>query len=45
MPVGDMLLTAKAGAPTTTVARHATYIVYILVTFALLNRFASRMND
>ena len=45
MPVGDLLLTATAGAPTTTVVRHAAYVVYILVTFGLLNRFASRVND
>lgn len=42
MPLGDLLLTLQAGAPTATVARHAGYVAFILVTFALLHRFTSR---
>lgn len=42
MPLGDLLLTSRSGAPTATVARHAGYIVFIIVTFALLHRFTTR---
>jgi len=42
MPLGDMLLTATAGAPPATIARHAGYVIYIMVTCGLLHRFTSR---
>lgn len=41
MPAGDFLLTLQAGAPTATVARHAAYVIYILVTAAFLHRLTS----
>ena len=41
MPVGDLMLTLRAGAPTTTVARHAGYVVYILATAGFLHRLTS----
>lgn len=42
MPLGDLVLTYSAGAPLATVARHAGYVVFILVTAALLQRLTSR---
>jgi len=38
MPLGDFVLTCRAGAPLGTVARHAGYVGYILVTAGLLHR-------
>jgi hypothetical protein len=42
MPLGDLVLTYRAGAPTSVVARHAAYVVYVLVVFVLLHRFTTR---
>jgi hypothetical protein len=41
MPAGDFLLTLQAGAPTATVARHAAYVAYILVTVGFLHRLTA----
>lgn len=43
MPVGDAVLASNAGAPTATIARHATIAVYVFVAFVFLRRAAARM--
>lgn len=42
MPIGDFLLAWNAGAPTSTVGRHAGYVAYMLILFVLLHRLTSR---
>ncbi len=42
MPVGDALLTAQAGAPPGTVARHGAIALFLLATGLLLRRGAGR---
>ena len=42
MPLGDLILTYSAGAPLSTVARHAGYVVFILVAAGLLHRLTWR---
>lgn len=43
MPVGDAILTWRAGAEPATIARHALIAVYVLVAFVFLRRGARRL--
>jgi hypothetical protein len=38
MPLGDLLLTIRAGAPVSVVSRHAAYVAYIMAVVVLLHR-------
>ncbi len=42
MPVGDAILTAQAGAATSTIGRHVAIAVFLLATSLLLSRFDQR---